>query len=178
MEKEIIYFELGSLQPLLDYPDEDPFLSWMGYWSNNASNNAWYPWWKHIKFVLNQVLKTVHLDLKSPQQKIGLIECPKTSSILYDFVVENPEPGEFLEYTEENFWCKGGVFLMEYLLTNIVLEKSSILEELMDNTVLKEIAYGSKFKEPTLEYDNVLIPLICVNEEDPRLYIGQCKIKE
>lgn len=66
---------------------------------------------------------------------------------------------------------------MEYLLTNIVLEKSSILEELMDNTVLKEIAYGSKFKEPTLEYDNVLIPLICVNEEDQGYILEGAKLK-
>lgn len=49
---------------------------------------------------------------------------------------------------------------MQYILLNITLKSSSILEDLMDNKILKEIAYGAKYKEPTLEYDNILLPIL------------------
>lgn len=49
---------------------------------------------------------------------------------------------------------------MEYILLNITFKSNSLTEDVMDNQILKEFAYGAKFKEPTLEYDNVLIPII------------------
>lgn len=47
---------------------------------------------------------------------------------------------------------------MKYLLLNISFEASSVLEDIMDNKVLKEIPFGSKFKTPVLSYGSVLIP--------------------
>lgn len=64
---------------------------------------------------------------------------------------------------------------MNYLLLNISFESSSVLEDIMDNKVLKEIPFGSKFKSPVLSYGSVLIPYISavdLNDVDFRLLEG------
>lgn len=48
---------------------------------------------------------------------------------------------------------------MNCILINIRTEKSSILETLIDDKLLKEYAYGAKYKNVNLEYDNILVPI-------------------
>lgn len=108
MEKEIIYFELGSLQPLLDYPDEDPFLSWMGYYDPTMLPIMLdSPWCKQHKICVKSSIENGAFRFKITATKDWVNRmCPRLLQFYTDFVVENPEPGEFLEYTEENFGVK------------------------------------------------------------------------
>ena len=66
--------------------------------------------------------------------------------------------------------------MKQYLLVNATFESSSILEDLLDNVCLKEIALGAKYKEPKLEYDNVLIPLILCDNTNQEFVLGYPKI--
>ena len=68
--------------------------------------------------------------------------------------------------------------MKQYLLVNAVFEKSSLLESLLDDTILKEYAYGSKYKDPNLEYDYILIPLILCDETDQEFALNYYKLAQ
>ena len=49
---------------------------------------------------------------------------------------------------------------------DVSMESSSLLEDIMDNTILKDAPYSSKYKLPNLEYNNILIELFKVIPDD------------
>ena len=55
---------------------------------------------------------------------------------------------------------------MKYLLLNVTFEASSVIEDIVDNKILKEIPFGFKYKIPVLSYGNVLIPYISTDMND------------
>jgi len=48
---------------------------------------------------------------------------------------------------------------MRYILLDFSSEMSSVLEDLLDNDILKEAAFTAKYKTPSLSYNNILVPL-------------------
>lgn len=63
--------------------------------------------------------------------------------------------------------------MKHFIWLNISMEKSSILEDLMDNSILKEIPYGSKYKTPDLEYNNIFIPYVAAEMKQDYLYFRE-----
>lgn len=56
---------------------------------------------------------------------------------------------------------------MKYFLLTIYANKSTLLEDLLDNNILKEYGFFAKFNGQNLIYDNILIPYIDeVEDED------------
>ena len=56
--------------------------------------------------------------------------------------------------------------MKQFILVDASFQSSSMLEALIDDTLLKELAYGMKYKTPRLEYGNILIPLVLMDEND------------
>lgn len=56
--------------------------------------------------------------------------------------------------------------MKQFILVDASFETSSMLEALLDDTLLKELAYGMKYKTPRLEYDHVLVPLVLMDPND------------
>lgn len=55
---------------------------------------------------------------------------------------------------------------MQYLLINLSTPVSSVIETLVDDTILKDIPFGRKFKTPSLSYENILIPFLIADQKD------------
>lgn len=68
--------------------------------------------------------------------------------------------------------------MKKYILINISCESSSLLESLLDDKVLKEFAYGAKYKEPRLEYDNILIPIIPEDKTNQEFNLNYPKLAQ
>lgn len=65
---------------------------------------------------------------------------------------------------------------MEYLLLNATFEASSVIESLMDDTVLKTVPFGSKFKAPILTYNDILIPIIPTDMNDVDFFLKEGRL--
>lgn len=55
---------------------------------------------------------------------------------------------------------------MNYLLLNSTFESSSVIEDIVDNQILKDFPYATKYKTPILSYGNILIPYIVTDPND------------
>ena len=58
----------------------------------------------------------------------------------------------------------------EYMLLNIVTDPNSAIEDTLDNIVLKDLAFSSKYKIPKLVYNNVLIEIVDVDSSDSEYF--------
>lgn len=67
---------------------------------------------------------------------------------------------------------------MKYVLVNLECEASSALESLLDDQVLKEFAYSSKYKTPKLAYNNILLPVKNVDKTDQAFLLNEQKVKQ
>ena len=67
---------------------------------------------------------------------------------------------------------------MKYVLVNLECEASSALESLLDDQVLKELAYSLKYKTPKLAYNNILLPVKNVDKTDQAFLLNEQKVKQ
>lgn len=66
---------------------------------------------------------------------------------------------------------------MKFILTDFHFDKSSYIENIIDNQIFKSLAFTSKFKEPSLSYYNVLIPLYENLSETDQFILEKMKLE-
>ena len=107
---DIVYFELNNWCSGRDYPDAEPFLSWMRDDLNQKFRDE--EWIKENKLVVVESLVDMSMNFCITATKEWVEEnCPELLST-YENFVRKPEDGEdvpygrfecpFLEYEEEN----------------------------------------------------------------------------
>lgn len=106
---EIIYFELNNWSCGKDYPDDEPFLTWIGNDLNIHFNNE--NWVKENKLcVVRSIIDmSVNFCITTTKQWVEK-NCPKLLTEYQDFLRHPDEVGfvegrfgnYFLDYTEEN----------------------------------------------------------------------------
>ena len=107
---DIVYFELNNWFSGRDYPDAEPFLSWMGNDLNQKFRDE--EWIKENKLVVVESLVDMSMNFCITATKEWVEEnCPELLST-YKIFVRKPEDDEdvpygrfecpFLEYEEEN----------------------------------------------------------------------------
>lgn len=109
MNKEIIYFELNNWSPEKDYPNEEPFISWMGNDLKISFNNE--KWVIENKLCVVQTLVDMSMNFCITTTREWVENnCPKLLTEYTKFIREPDEDGEvygrfdspFLEYEEAN----------------------------------------------------------------------------
>lgn len=68
--------------------------------------------------------------------------------------------------------------MKQFILVDATFDSSSLIETLIDDKILKEYAYGMKYKSPRLEYGNILIPLILMDESDHEFSMNYYKLAQ
>lgn len=71
-----------------------------------------------------------------------------------------------LIFSKNIYYICGGENNMEYILLNLTTAVNSIVEDELDNKILKEAAYGFKYKTPKLVYGHILLKVIPLDEGD------------
>ena len=108
--KDIIYFELNNWFPDRDYPDAEPFKTWMGNYLHLRFRDE--DWVKENKLVVVESLVDMSMNFCITATKEWVEQnCPELLSIYKEFIRQPDEDGEspygrfgcpFLEYKEEN----------------------------------------------------------------------------
>lgn len=106
---DIVYFELNNWSCGKDYPDEEPFISWMGDDLKLIFRNE--EWVKENKLcvVLSRVDLSTNFCVTAPRKWVEQ-NCPSLLTIFTQFLRKQDEDGyvygrfgtEFLPYEEEN----------------------------------------------------------------------------
>jgi hypothetical protein len=109
---DIVYFELNNWMPSEDYPDEEPFISWVGNNRNNSTTFYDKIWVKQNKLCIVADFIDMSVNFCVTATKEWVLEnCPKLLTDYKDFLRYPNEDGlvegrfetRFLEYSEENF---------------------------------------------------------------------------
>lgn len=118
MGEKIIYFELNNWSPGLDYPNAEPFTTWMGNDLDLKFTDD--EWCKENKLcvIRHLVDMSANFLIAAPESWVKE-NCPELLTKYTKFVFEPDEDGyvygkfdtEFPEYSEENF---GSVYVPEY----------------------------------------------------------------
>jgi hypothetical protein len=106
----IVYFELNNWTPGVDYPDDEPFTTWIGNDLKIVFNNE--EWVKKNKLCVVQSLVDMSSNYCITATEDWVLEnCPKLLTEYKEFLRFPDEDGDvygqfdnqFLEYSEENF---------------------------------------------------------------------------
>lgn len=67
---------------------------------------------------------------------------------------------------------------MKLLLFDATFEGGSSNSDILDNKILKDIAFSRKLKSPVLTYNNIMIPIINENEKDEEYLLNKAHLKD
>jgi hypothetical protein len=108
--EDIVYFELNNWSRGRDYPDDEPFITWLGNdLSISFSNDDWVKWNK-LCVVESLVDMSTNFCVTATKEWVEK-NCPKLLTDYKEFLREPDKYGDvvgqfgndFLEYSEENF---------------------------------------------------------------------------
>lgn len=66
----------------------------------------------------------------------------------------------------------------KYVLINFTTQSDSLIEDLLDNDILKEYAFSTKYKTPNLSYENILVPVCPYNKMDENFEMEKMNYKK
>lgn len=109
MDKDIIYFELNNWMRGEDYPNDEPFITWVGNDYDLKFQNEEFVKENKLCVVRSIIDMSVNFCITAKKEWVEK-NCPKLLTDYTDFLREPDEDGyvygrfgdEFLEYSEEN----------------------------------------------------------------------------